>query len=91
VTSDPEGRRVSFQDVGRKLDSKMDTVSRRVSEETEKAITYVNNEVVPAMRNGSSKVLREASQRLQQLAEYLDRAEREKSGAPADEGNPSPS
>ena len=43
-----------------------------LEQESEKVITYLNNEVVPAIRNQSSKALRVAADKLSKLAEYMD-------------------
>ena len=46
--------------------------TRKLEQESEKVITYLNNEVVPAIRNQSSKALRVAADKLSKLAEYMD-------------------
>jgi hypothetical protein len=57
-----------FEDFGRK----MDRGAKRLEEEGEKLIAYLNNEVVAAIRGNSSKALRIASEKLSQLANYMD-------------------
>jgi len=66
-------RKVSFQHFGRKLDEEFGDAARKVEQESERVITYLNNEVVPAIRNHSSKALRVAAEQLQRLAEYMDK------------------
>ena len=63
------GKRVedAGQRIGRSLKDK------KVSEEAEKLISYLNDEVVPAIRKGSSQALRVASKRMNDLAEFLER------------------
>lgn len=70
--TDPK-RKVSFQHFGRKLDEEFGDAARKVEQESERVITYLNNEVVPAIRNHSSKALRVAAEQLQRLAEYMDK------------------
>ena len=52
VNTDPKSaRRTSLEDVGRRLD-----------QEVERLVAYLNEEVVPQVRNHSSRALRTASQ-----------------------------
>lgn len=60
-------RKAPFENAGRKLE-----------EESERLITYLNDEVVPAIRQGSSRALRAAADRLSRLAEYMERNRRGK-------------
>lgn len=71
--TDPK-RKASFEHFGRKLDEQFGDAARKVEQESERVITYLNNEVVPAIRNGSSKALRVAAEQLQRLAEYMDKS-----------------
>ena len=61
-----------FEDFGRKIDRGLGEAARRMEEEGEKFIAYFNNEVVPAIRNNSSKALRTAAEKLSQLANYME-------------------
>jgi len=61
-----------MEDFGRKLDKEFGEAARKLEEESEKVITYFNNEVVPAIRNQSSKALHTAAEKLHKLAEYMD-------------------
>jgi hypothetical protein len=65
-------RKASFERFGRKLDQELGDAARRVEQEGERVITYLNNEVVPAIRTGSTKALRVAAEQLQKLAEYME-------------------
>ena len=47
--------------------------AERLDKETDKIIKYLNDEVVPAVRQNSSKALRIASDKLRDLANYMDR------------------
>ena len=52
---------------------KVEDAAQRVERETAEFVKYLNDEVVPAVRQHSTKALRVASQKLAQLAEYLDK------------------
>jgi nucleoid DNA-binding protein len=45
----------------------------RVEQEASEFIKYLNDEVVPAVREHSTKALRIASEKLNQLADYMDK------------------
>jgi predicted DNA-binding protein (UPF0278 family) len=61
-----------FENVGRKIDETVNKAIPRV-EELKKIIAYLNDEVVPKVRENSSKGLRVAADQLTKLAEHLDR------------------
>ncbi len=69
---DSSRKKPSFENFGRKMDQEFGDAARKVEQESERVISYLNNEVVPAIRNNSSKALRAAAERLQKLAEYMD-------------------
>jgi hypothetical protein len=74
MTSEGEPKRkASFEHFGRKLDEEFGDAARKVEQESERVISYLNNEVVPAIRNHSSKALRVAAEQLHRLAEYMDK------------------
>ncbi|HKD80180.1 MAG TPA: hypothetical protein VKH81_10840 [Candidatus Angelobacter sp.] len=62
-----------FERFGRKLDTEFGEAAQKIDREAERVITYLNNEVVPAIRNHSSKAIRIAADQLNKLAEYMDR------------------
>jgi len=62
--------RPPFQDAGRKLEN----AARRLEQETEKLISYLNDQVVPEAREHSSRGLRKAAKELARFADYLDEA-----------------
>ncbi len=64
--NDSTGRR--FERAGRKMDNAAD----RVQQELADAITYLNDEVVPKVRSGSTKALRTAAEKLAKLADYME-------------------
>lgn len=64
--------KTSFEDFGRKLNNEIGEATQKLEQEGEKVIAYLNNEVVPAIRDHSSKALRIAAEKLSQLANYMD-------------------
>jgi hypothetical protein len=69
---DPKGK-PRFENFGRRLDSEFGDAAEKIEREKEKVITYLNNEVVPAIRTHSTKALRVAAEQLNKLAEYMDK------------------
>ncbi len=69
--NDPN-RKTTFENFGRKMDAELGEAARRLEQESERVISYINSEVVPAIRGKSSKALRIAAEKLQKLAEYMD-------------------
>ena len=65
--------KTTFENLGRKLDAGLENASQKFEQEGEKVITYLNDEVVPAIRGGSTKALRIASEKLSKLADYMER------------------
>lgn len=46
--------------------------SSRIEEELRRVVNYINDQVVPEVRNNSSDALRAAARELQKLADYMD-------------------
>ncbi len=67
------GNRTRFQDAARKLDEKLSEAERRVQGELEQIITYMDQEVVPTVRNHSSRALRIAAEKMTRLAEFMEK------------------
>ena len=72
---------VSMNDFNRKVEDASARVNKSVAEATERIeketaefIAYLNDEVVPAVRQHSTKALRVASEKMAKLADYLDEA-----------------
>jgi hypothetical protein len=68
-----------MNDFNRKVEGASARVSKTVAEAAEKIereipefIKYLNEEVVPAVRQHSTKALRTASQKLTELADYME-------------------
>ncbi len=61
-----------FQTAGQRLDDILGDTAQRVEEETQQLIAYINDELVPAIRDHSSKALRIASDKLNQAADLME-------------------
>lgn len=75
-SKDDANRKPRFENLGRKLDENLGDAADRLEKESERMITYLNDEVVPAIRQGSTRALRTAAEQLNRLAEYMDRNRR---------------
>jgi hypothetical protein len=62
-----------FEEFGRKVDEHFSNAAPRVEEEVRKVISYLNDEVVPKVRQNSSEALRVAADQLRKLADHLER------------------
>jgi hypothetical protein len=62
-----------FEDFGRKVDEHVGNIAPRVEEEVRKVIAYLNDEVVPKVRQNSSEALRIAADQLRKLADHMER------------------
>lgn len=73
-----QSTRSRFESFGRKLDEAFagsgSSKNTKIEEEVQKVIAYLNDEVVPQVRQSSSSALRVASEHLNRLAEHLDRS-----------------
>jgi hypothetical protein len=68
-----------MSDFNRKVSETTSRVNKTVGDATERLekeaaefIKYLNDEVVPAVRQGSTKALRTAADKLRDLANYMD-------------------
>lgn len=59
---------------GRKLERSLE--EKGLDKDAEKIISYLNDEVIPAIRTHSTQALRTAAQKLAQFADYVDRRQR---------------
>jgi hypothetical protein len=64
--------RSTFENFGRKVDAQFGKVGPRIEDEVKRVITYLNDQVVPQVRQNSSSALRMAAEQLGRLADYLD-------------------
>ena len=67
-----------FSTAGEKLDDVLGGASKRVEEEAQMLIKYINEELVPAIREHSSNALRIASEKLTEAADLMDSSKRKK-------------
>lgn len=51
---------------------RVENAAERLEQETADFIRYLNDEVIPAVRQHSTKALRIASQKLSSLADYME-------------------
>jgi len=72
VNEQNRNARRPFQTAGERLDDLLGDASARIEEETQALITYINDELVPAIRQHSSSALRVASEKLAQAAEHME-------------------
>ncbi len=61
-----------FQTAGERLDSILGDASKQVEQQTQAVIDYINDEVVPLIRENSSKGLHVAADKLKEFATYMD-------------------
>jgi len=61
-----------FTTAGERLDDMLGDTTKRVEEETQKLIAYINDELVPAIREHSTAALRIASEKMKQAADMMD-------------------
>jgi hypothetical protein len=54
--------------------------AKRIEEETKLLINYINDEVVPLVRQHSTKGLRIASDKLKEFADYMEQAKEQNKG-----------
>jgi hypothetical protein len=74
-----------MSDFNRKVEEASVRVNQRVAQaagrmekETEEFIAYLNDEVVPAIRQHSTKALRIAAEKMSRLADYLEESQSQK-------------
>jgi hypothetical protein len=72
VNEQNRNARRPFQTAGERLDDLLGDASARIEEETQLLINYINDELVPAIRQHSTNALRIASEKLQQAADHMD-------------------
>ncbi len=65
-----------FQQAGKRLDRAFTQAAAELDRETERLIAYLNDEVIPAVRSRSSQSVRIAAEKLNQIAEYMEKTQR---------------
>jgi hypothetical protein len=73
MAQDSGSAKTRFEEFGRKIDERFADAVPRVEDEVKKVIAYLNDEVVPQVRQNSSQALRAAAEHLGRLAEHLDK------------------
>jgi hypothetical protein len=68
----PQGGRSTFENLGRKVDAQFGNIGPRIEDEVKRVIGYLNDQVVPQVRQNSSSALRSAAEQLTRLADHLD-------------------
>jgi len=61
-----------FENFGKRVDDRVSQGLPKVEEELKKVIAFLNDQVVPRLRQDSSQALHAAADRLRKLAEQLD-------------------
>jgi len=64
------------EDASERLNRSMANIAKTLEKETAELVTYLNDEVVPAVRTHSSKALRVAAGKLSEFAEYLEKQQK---------------
>lgn len=64
------------EEASARVNKSIANITEQLEKETAELVTYLNNEVVPAVRAHSTKALRTASQKLSEFADYLDQQRR---------------
>jgi hypothetical protein len=67
-----ESGKSTFENFGRKVDEQFGKVGPRIEDEVKRVIAYLNDQVVPQVRQNSSSALRSAAEQLGRLADHLD-------------------
>jgi hypothetical protein len=61
------------EEASARLNRSMANLAQTLEKETAELVTYLNDEVVPAVRTHSSKALRTAAGKLSEFAEFLEK------------------
>jgi hypothetical protein len=64
------------EDASARANRAISDAAERLEKESEEFIRYLNSEVVPAVRQQSTKALRIAAEKLAKLADYMDEAKK---------------
>ena len=64
------------EDASERLNRSMANIAKTLEKETAELVTYLNDEVVPAVRTHSSKALRVAAGKLSEFAEFLEKQQK---------------
>ena len=67
-----------MEETGRRIGRTLGEAERRIQEELQQVIDYLDKEVVPTVREQSSRGLRTAAEKLSKLADLMDQQQRPK-------------
>jgi len=67
-----------FSTAGQKLDETIGEAAKRIEAETKQLMDYINDEVVPMVRQHSTTGLRIASDKLKEFADYMESTKKDK-------------
>ena len=67
------------EDASARFNKSVADAAQKLEKDSAEFIKYLNDEVVPAVRDHSSKALRIASEKLSRLADYMDQQKQNKS------------
>jgi hypothetical protein len=62
-----------MEDASARFNKSVGEFAEQLEKDSAELIAYLNDEVVPAIRTHSTQALRTASDKLKQMADYLDR------------------
>lgn len=60
------------EEASARINRSVTNISQTLEKETSELVTYLNDEVVPAVRTNSSKALRTAAEKLSKFADFLE-------------------
>jgi hypothetical protein len=66
------------EDASARFNKSVADAAQKLEKDSAEFINYLNDEVVPAVRQHSTKALRIASEKLSQLADYMDQQKQNK-------------
>ena len=72
MKKDTNSRASRMEETGRKIGRTLGEAERRIQEDLQQVIDYLDKEVVPTVRNESSRSLRIAAEKLSKLADFMD-------------------
>ena len=64
------------EDASERFSRSVANIAQTLEKETAELVTYLNDEVVPAVRGHSSKALRVAAGKLSEFAEFLEKQQK---------------
>ena len=78
MENDTSRRASRVEETGRRIGRTLGEAERRIQEELQQVIDYLDKEVVPTVRGQSSRGLRIAAEKLSKLADLMDQQQKQK-------------